>query len=282
MSAIRVMLAGILLVVVAVPTLFVFESMVAVNSVFLNRQTWYDVMATPAVYDAAVEQFSAKLTGSQRETLRAALPPAYVQSQLNRLVDYSFEILNGVNAPSPTFDVPAALADVLRDDPALSFLRVVETENGGLRLSVDVSERSLAQVRGLATQYTIAMVISAVFGMVFLVAVALLAADTTRTRLMWLGGGLMLPSFLVIIVGVAFNSTFMPLLTQRLTYDSRELEAASLAVMDGLAGTLPRLGTALTVAGGIPLAIGLILLVAGSVMRPRQPDGIRQGRYPLA
>ena len=268
------LLAGILLVLVAVPTLFVFESMTAVSSVFLNRQTWYDVMAQPAVYDATLDEIQGFFTENppQRETLRMAAPPAYIQSQLNRLVDYSFALLNGSETPPPTFDVPAPLAEAVRQAPNLSFLQVVEGEGGALQVRANVSERSQAQVRGLATQYNIAMMISAGIGAVFLLMATFVAADSTRGRLIWLGSGLMLASLAVLIVGLTFNTAFAPLIDQRLAYDSRDLNGLILATMTALADILPRLGTALTVAGGIPFVIGLVLLIVGSVMRPRRPE----------
>jgi len=282
MAGLRVMLGGFLMVTLAVPALFVFEGMTAVNSIFLSRQTWYDVMAEPALHAAFIDEIRAVFpeSSAQREVILAAISPAYVQSQFNRLVDYAFNVLNGVESGPPTFDVPAPLAAALRENPNATQLDIIEGQNGVMQLTVNISERSLAQVRGLASQYTIALIASGLIGLGIWILAAILAVDGARARLLWLGGGLILASFIVLMVGLAFNTAFTPLITQRLTQNNAELEAASRAVMDGLAGVLPRFATALIVAGGIPFAIGLILLVMGASLRPRQ--SLRESRYPLA
>jgi len=263
-------LGGLLMALLAVPALFIFEGMTAANSVFLSRQTWYEVMADPAVYDAAVGQLSA--AAPEREALLAALSPAYVQSQLNRLVDYSFEVLNGVDTDKLTFDVPAALAATLRQDPNLTYLDVVEGADGALQLSVSVSERSLSQVRGLASQYNLALLFSAGIGLGTWFVAAWLAVEGRRARLMWLGSGLLLASMGVLLVGLIFDNAFMPVVSDRLIRGSADSDALTRAILHGLKDVLPRFGTGLIVAGGIPFAIGLILFVSGAVMRPRKQD----------
>jgi hypothetical protein len=261
---------AVVLLMVALPAIFVFEGMSALTAVGLNRETWYDVMAEPALYNSFMTEFDDIMpeSANQREVIRAAVSPAYVQSMLNKLVDYFFDVLDGKNPVSPTFDIPAPLADALRRNPNATNFDVIDNNDGAMKFTLNISERSLNEVRGLGVQFALVTMVSATIGFLVWFVAALLGAETTGGRLVWLGISLIIASFGVIAIGaLGFNSVIAAVTTD-LTRNAASMTSVERALVDGLLNVLPRFAIALTFAGGIPSVIGLVLALVGSSLRP--------------
>lgn len=271
MRAFNIML-GVILVTVAIPILFIFEVMTAAQAVFLTRETWYGVMAEPAIYESFIDEFEEILPESriERETIQAAISPIYVKNMLNRVVDYGFEVLAGGTPQPPVFEVPTALAEAVRRNPNAISFEFIEMPNGATGLTMDIPESAVVQLRNFGVQFTLALVISATVGLLVWFIAGWLGAQTTRGRLIWLGVSLIFASFGVVILGVTGLNSVIEGVTTDLARTTIETDLIDVGVSRGLLNAIPRFAQALIVAGGIPSAIGLVLIAIGAMLRPRR------------
>lgn len=271
MRGLRIILA-LLLLTIAIPAIFAFEGMSAFTAVFLNRQTWYDVLDAPELYEQFIGQLETDIaeTPAQRGAIRAAMTPEYVSAQFNTIVDYLFDILDGETPADPIFDVPESLVEAIRQNPNALNLQTVEKPDGSLGFVVDIGENRLEEVAGIGRQIAFWTVITATIGFLLWVVAASLGGDNARERFFWLGVTLIFASFGLVIIGTAGLNSVIPSLTNELTRNAEQLDALERAVSRSMLDVVPNFANALIFAGGIPCAFGLLLIVIGSVLRPKR------------
>lgn len=100
--------------------------------------------------------------------------------------------------------------------------------------------------------------------------VGMLATNTRSGRLRWLGITLILPSFSVLLIGLALTGPFLPVFQSALISSAGAAGEAELLVYDVVFSNIGRVRTAFLVTGGIPVLLGVLMNVAGS--RRRGPD----------
>lgn len=275
MSGFRILFA-LLCLVIALPCIFVFEGMSATTAIFLNRQTWYDMVAEPEVYEAAIYAVLPENI-SQHDTAFAAVPPAYFQAQLHKLIDYGFALLDNQTPAAPTFDIPAPLVPAIRENRLFAGLDTQEQPNGSLKLTISLSERTVNQLRQIGFQWAMATLVSAVLGFLLWFAAAWFAAETARGRLLWLGYTLIIASFGLVILGIAGIYTIIPNLQTELTYYAEQLTTMERTLFRSLLeSVVPKLINAITFAGGIPCVIGILLVRIGEYLPRRRASGFYQ------
>ncbi|MCU0465655.1 MAG: hypothetical protein MUF38_13955 [Anaerolineae bacterium] len=272
MGCFRVIL-GLIFVVIAVPALIAFESLAALRSAALDRDRWYELVEEQAFYESFVASVREGLpmSATQRELAIGAITPEYVAVQLHTLVDYGFDLLEGRNPPEPTFQMPAPLASVLRENPQFNSIGWVEQSDGSLSFTPNISASERAQVIGAGRNLTNVFVIAGAIGLGAWFVSGMIAFDTTQGRLLWLGLWLMVASGLVVVIGLAFNSTIVPAMTESVLADAESSDGVTRGVAQGLLGIIGGFGTAFLLAGGIPALIGLLMLLVGSTLRPPAP-----------
>lgn len=271
MRGLNVML-GVILALVAIPILFIFQVMTATQAVFLTRETWYGVMAEPGIYESFIDEFEEILpeSRSQREAVQAAISPVYVKNMLNRVVDYGFDVLEGKPVTPPVFEVPSALAEAVQRNPNAGSFDFVQMPNGAVGLTVDVPQSAVSQLRNFGVQFTLALVISATVGLLVWFIAGWLGAQTTRGRLIWLGVTLIFASFGVVMLGVTGLNSVIDGITTDLARTTSQTDMIQVGVTRGLLNVMPKFAQALIFAGGIPSAIGLVLIAMGAMLQPRR------------
>ena len=76
---------------------------------------------------------------------------------------------------------------------------------------------------------------------------------------------------LVVVMGLAFNSTIVPAMTESVLADAETSDGLTRGVAQGLLGIIGSFGTAFLLAGGIPTSIGLLMALVASTLRPPAP-----------
>jgi hypothetical protein len=108
----------------------------------------------------------------------------------------------------------------------------------------------------------------------------IIAGDSAGSRLRWLGGTLFLPSVVVALIGLGIMSTSAIAVSRgAVMIDGGISGRLSQTVYDALVGGVGRISTAFLVAGGIPTAIGLGLLVIGLVIPAPRRDDMERDMY---
>jgi hypothetical protein len=105
----------------------------------------------------------------------------------------------------------------------------------------------------------------------------IVAGDGAGSRLRWLGGTLLLPSLVVLLIGLAIGgATATATSTVVLGGVNQRL---SQAFADAIVGGAGRIALSFVAAGGIPAAIGALLFVAGLFVPDRRADTLQRDLY---
>jgi hypothetical protein len=133
---------------------------------------------------------------------------------------------------------------------------------------------------GVQQAVTTAVIVLGVIAVGAWFTTGIIAGDSASSRLRWLGGTLFLPSVVVVLIGLGIMSTSAIAVSRgAVMIDGGISGRLSQTVYDALVGGVGRISTAFLVAGGIPTAIGLGLLVIGIVIPAPRRDDMEQDMY---
>jgi hypothetical protein len=108
----------------------------------------------------------------------------------------------------------------------------------------------------------------------------IIAGDSAGSRLRWLGVTLLLPSLVVVFIGLGIMGISAAAVSRgAVMIDGGISGRLSDTVYEALTGGVGRISASFVTAGGIPSAIGLILLVIGFVVPAPRRDDMERDLY---
>jgi hypothetical protein len=105
----------------------------------------------------------------------------------------------------------------------------------------------------------------------------IVAADSVSGKLRWLGIMLVLPSLVVLLIGLGISSTSLVASGSGVIVDGGMNDRLSQTVTDALIGGVGRISMSFLAAGAIPAAIGGLLFVLGIIVPSRRRDDLGYG-----
>jgi hypothetical protein len=133
---------------------------------------------------------------------------------------------------------------------------------------------------GLQQAVTTAVIILGVIAVGAWFTTGIIAGDSAGSRLRWLGVTLLLPSLVVVFIGLGIMGISAAAVSRgAVMIDGGISGRLSDTVYEALTGGVGRISASFVTAGGIPSAIGLILLVIGFVVPAPRRDDMERDLY---
>jgi hypothetical protein len=133
---------------------------------------------------------------------------------------------------------------------------------------------------GLQQAVTTAVIILGVIALGAWLSTGIVAGDSAGSRLRWLGVTLLLPSVIVVLIGLGIASVSALAVNRgAVLIDGGISSRLSETVYEALTGGVGRISTSFLIAGGIPSVIGLGLLVIGFAIPAPRRDEMQRDMY---
>lgn len=133
---------------------------------------------------------------------------------------------------------------------------------------------------GLQQAVTTAVIILGVIALGAWLSTGIIAGDSASSRFRWLGVTLLLPSIIVVLIGLGIASVSALAVNRgAVMIDGGISSRLSETVYEALTGGVGRISTSFLIAGGIPSVIGLGLLVIGFAMPAPRRDEMQRDMY---
>ncbi len=285
--------AALVAVLLVVPLFLAALFTISVSTWVLDRGFYASLIDDERLYeirqapDPRFWQEAARETGiaplSEPAVARKVLTPQYLRSQALSLLDQAFRFAEGT---AGTFDPVVDLSPVKKALAAMGGSRAAEAARipDSLRLSQVPGARyapvpwwgrsGFSALGALVLADVVLLLVAAGFW----VAAAFIGGETTRDRLLWLGGCLLPPSLIVFLSGVA---TILPFPAGWLLRSFPSIGLGSLGYSAGFsqavfeaAGTAAgRAAAGFLATGGIAAGIAVAIIVIGATMKQAPAAG---------